>query len=786
MIKDTDRVVRVLVSFFAVLLMLVACEQEQKVGDDGNGKGSTSNAPSVTIGTEHVSAISAVLLGKANLGATVSQDLTLGFQYSKSAGILPANSTTIEVAEADADYNYSAGITGLDPETTYYYRSFVRQKGEDTYGEVKSFKTATVQSLLETFEASEVNGTSAVLNAKLNLEDIQYKSISYGFYWGTTESSQNTIIEGGVIKGSVFSATLTGLSDITQYWYKAFVMLDDKVLYGEIRSFFTDDIPVESVSLNNNKHSFAAIGDKYELSVTILPANATDKTVIWSSIDESVATVDSTGVVTAIGNGSTTIFVKANDRSDAQDSCSVTVQQQVTGVYLDNSTLDMAEGDSLLLTATISPDNAWDKSVTWTSSKKTVATVNEDGIVRAVSKGTATITATANDGSGKSATCLITVHRMVSSISLALTSLTIHDGQTQALTATVLPSDADNRAISWSTSDATIATVSSVGAITGNARGFATITVSANDGSGVKATCNVEVKQRVTDIQLNKATLILYTGGFETLSVISILPDNANDKSYTWSSLDSSIATVDDSGKVSAVAIGTATVKATANDGSNVYASCAVQVRKPYNPVAGDAIDLGLSVKWSSTNLGADSPTDYGEYYAWGETTPGETTPKDDYSWATYQLCEGSYRTLTKYNNDSRYGTVDNKTEFKDYDYEDDAARQALGGKWRIPTDAEWTELRDNCTWTWVTNYNGSGINGQLVTANNGNSVFLPAAGNRSGTTLKNAGSAGHYWSSSVYTLSPASAWHVHLRSDYVTRYGTSRYIGFSVRPIIE
>lgn len=190
-------------------------------------------------------------------------------------------------------------------------------------------------------------------------------------------------------------------------------------------------------------------------------------------------------------------------------------------------------------------------------------------------------------------------------------------------------------------------------------------------------------------------------------------------------------------------------------------------------------VDLGLSVKWATCNLGAAKPEDYGDYYAWGETEP-----KEDYSWSTYKWCNGLYSTITKYNTLSFYSTVDNKTVLEP---EDDVAHVKLGGKWRMPTDAEWTELRTKCIWTWVTNYKGSGINGRLVEATNGNSIFLPAAGFRVDTNLEGAGSAGCYWSSSLYTSIPEYAWLVSFRSGYVNRYYDGyRYYGLSVRPVSE
>ena len=197
---------------------------------------------------------------------------------------------------------------------------------------------------------------------------------------------------------------------------------------------------------------------------------------------------------------------------------------------------------------------------------------------------------------------------------------------------------------------------------------------------------------------------------------------------------------------------------------------------KEYNP---EAIDMGTKVKWASCNLGAVRPEDYGGYYAWGETEP-----KDNYSWSTYKWCNGSYSALTKYNTLRLYGTIDNKTVLE---ASDDVASVKLGGKWRVPTDAEWTELREKCTWSWTSNYNGTGVSGIIVTATNGNSIFLPAAGYRYGTNLGSAGSLGPYWSSSLSTDSPNRAWGVNFGSGGVGRYNFgNRYYGHSVRPVSE
>ena len=198
-----------------------------------------------------------------------------------------------------------------------------------------------------------------------------------------------------------------------------------------------------------------------------------------------------------------------------------------------------------------------------------------------------------------------------------------------------------------------------------------------------------------------------------------------------------------------------------------------------YNGGGGHAyVDLGLpsGLLWATCNVGADSPEDYGDYFAWGETQP-----KSDYSWGTYQYCMGSSNTLTKYCNNASYGYngfTDNLTTLQP---SDDAATANWGTDWRMPTKEEWQELYNNTTHIWTTQ---NGVNGRLFTATNGNSLFLPAAGCRRGSSLDDASAGGHYWSSSLLTGDPNGAWSLYFNSgDCYVGYDT-RYVGRSVRPV--
>ena len=192
-------------------------------------------------------------------------------------------------------------------------------------------------------------------------------------------------------------------------------------------------------------------------------------------------------------------------------------------------------------------------------------------------------------------------------------------------------------------------------------------------------------------------------------------------------------------------------------------------------------VDLGLSVKWATMNVGANKPEEYGDYFAWGETEP-----KSYYSWSTYKWCNGSSSTLTKYNTKSGCGTVDNNTQL---DLSDDAARANWGGTWRTPTYDELSELCEQCTWIWTSQ---NGVNGYKVTSkSNGNSIFLPAAGYRYDSSLIAAGSDAHYWSSSLCMDDPNSpdedlVYNMFFMLEVVYRYGEYRYSGFSVRPVCQ
>jgi uncharacterized protein YjdB len=249
----------------------------------------------------------------------------------------------------------------------------------------------------------------------------------------------------------------------------------------------------------------------------------------------------------------------------------------VTSVTLDSTSITLVEGDSQTITATVSPSNAENQKVLWSSSNSSVASVKE-GVVTALKVGNATITVKTEDGN-KTATCEITVNAKVypvTGVTLDKTSYEMTEGEEFTLTATINPENATNKNVSWSSSNTNIATVSN-GTVIALAPGQTTITAITEDG-GKTATCEVIVNKRIYHVEnitlnIEKASLMI---GDELTLIATISPTNATDKTVTWSSSDPSVVSVDN-GQLTALKLGTAVITATTQDGGKT-ASCVISV----------------------------------------------------------------------------------------------------------------------------------------------------------------------------------------------------------------
>ena len=360
--------------------------------------------------------------------------------------------------------------------------------------------------------------------------------------------------------------------------------------------FFMADEPADfyvndNTSFNYNVSSLATgifmsqstgnliIGSTLQLFANVTPSSAS-QTVNWCSNDTTVATVTSSGVVTAMSIGTATIIATTTDGSNLSATCQVTVNPQLAmGITINQSSASIIVDNTLQLSATVSPNNTTNKTITWSSNNTNVATVSNSGVVTAKAVGTATIIATTTDGSNLSATCYVTVNpQLATGITINQTSASIIVNNTLQLSATVSPGNTTNKAVTWSSSNTNVATVNDVGLVTAKAIGTTTITVATSDGSNKSASCAITVtSQLATGITLDQTSASVVVD--KTLQLTAtVTPSNTSDKSVTWKSSNTNIATVNDVGLVTAKAIGTAAITVTTADGSNKSATCQVTV----------------------------------------------------------------------------------------------------------------------------------------------------------------------------------------------------------------
>ena len=377
-------------------------------------------------------------------------------------------------------------------------------------------------------------------------------------------------------------------------------------------------------------------GGSAALSARVSPEAASDRAVAWSSSDRSVATVDKAGTVHGLRPGTATVTATAEGKSG---TCAVTVKAKavnVTEVTLDKTELTLTEGETETLTATVRPDNADNRKVTWSSDKTEVATVDGAGRVTAVKAGEAVVTVTTEDG-GKTATCKVTVKAKaigVTEVTLDRTELTLTEGETETLTATVRPDNADNRKVTWSSDKTEVATVDGAGRVTAVKAGEAVVTVTTEDG-GKTATCKVTVKAKaigVTEVTLDRTELTLTEGETETLTA-TVRPDNADNRKVTWSSDKTEVATVDGAGRVTAVKAGEAVVTVTTEDGGKT-ATCKVTVKAKAVPVTGVEVNpwaVTLSVRGTSKLSYTIRPADAtNQNVKWESDNPSVATVDSD------------------------------------------------------------------------------------------------------------------------------------------------------------
>ena len=433
-------------------------------------------------------------------------------------------------------------------------------------------------------------------------------------------------------------------------------------------------------------------------------------------------------------------------------TCEVTVtgggeKVPVTSITLNKTQLEMTVGQKETLVATIHPDNATDKALNWSVMDNRIVSVTANGELTAITTGTTTVTVISVMYPNVQASCQVTVKTggggssNLKSVSVDPSSVTLALNEEKELSLILDPSDAEVT-IYWESSNNSVAQVQMTSKTTAKVKGLAAgpATLTAHAGN-LTATCAVTVQSGsavpVQSVTLNKHELELSVGQQFQL-VATVLPDNATEKGVVWSSnVQSSKLYIDTNGMVTGLQACEATVTVRCKDNAYIYDTCKITVTGSSSGTEDEVVDLGLSVKWRSMNVGATKPEEYGHYYAWAETSPKTSYTSSNYKYPSTNYGDGII-VYAKYDTTPVQG--DKKTVLE---AEDDAATANLGNGWRTPTFKEFKELRENCTWTWT---NRNGVNGMLVTGPNGKSIFLPAGGWYNGSTLNNKGSYGSYW----------------------------------------
>ena len=532
------------------------------------------------------------------------------------------------------------------------------------------------------------------------------------------------------------------------------------------------EVAIEGISLNKSSLTLKE-GETFQLVATLIPENATPKTIEWISSIPSVATVDEKGLVTAVRNGGPTEIWAVIGRGSGHDinaKCEVTVTgdaPSVESITVTPATVNIKATEEAILTATVTPAGTG-AEIKWVSDNTSIATVEKisdtQAKVTGVGEGTVKVIASVGSVFDYSE---VTVEKKgsgggeggggVEMISLNKTELQLGFYETFQLVATLRPEDASAQ-ISWTSSNEDVVLVSngSTPAGDGSIKPAGTVIAKKKEGQSIvtatvgslSASCTVTVTSGsivpVQSISLNKTELTLQVGQqFELIA--TILPGNATNKQVSWaSSARSYQLSLADNGLscvIGALAECEATITVrSADNPAQLYATCKVTVTGGSSEDSSEeVVDLGLpsGLKWRGWNVGASKPEEYGNYYAWAETSPKSNYSSSSYKYPATNLGDGMI-VYAKYDSTPIHG--DGKTVLE---AGDDAATANLGNGWRTPTFKEFKELRENCTWTW-TSLNG--VNGMQVKGPNGKTIFLPAGGWYDKTTLNNKTTYGSYW----------------------------------------
>ena len=544
-----------------------------------DGSGTRKSATLIVLGSARTMTMSSAP-SKMNTGEKIDLDCTVVTKQDVTYEVRDWSVDDKELASVNSDGVVTALRPGKVTVTARYFDGTTRTKAITIIAPLDGISLSEKLTL-------EIGKTKALVPT-YKPEYASNKAVT----WTTSDRSVVSVSTEGVL-----TAAGTGTAVITVKSEEGGYVATCKVTVIQ---------PVTGVSLNKTSATLV-IGktDSVKLKPTVRPENATTKTVTWKSSNTKVATVSSSGIVTAKGPGVATITCTTASGGFTA-TCKVTVRQPVKGIKFSSSKLTYYIGQKKGVTIIFTPANASNKGLTYKSSDKSIATISEKGVVKALKKGTCTLTAISDDGNYK-ATCTLKVTKKidVEDIDIVKSSTTVNAGKTKQLLVDIYPFDASVKDVKWTTSDKTIATVNSEGVVTGHKGGIVVIKCTSLD-TGVSDKCKVTVYEPVKSVKISADSATLVAGSTKILTA-DVSPSTASNQDITWYSTNKAVATVDKNGKVTAVKGGTCNIAAKSKDNEKLIAKCKLTVIQPPTKITlsdndaellrGDKIALTATVK---------------------------------------------------------------------------------------------------------------------------------------------------------------------------------------------
>ena len=528
----------------------------------------------------------------------------------------PVSKITIEPQTLNLNVNETANLRVQVEPNTAYNKNVVWVSSDSSVVEIDTdsateyevtvkakkggIATVTVVSVADgtKYASCTINVREAVTGIELNESNVTVNMIQIPEYvLLATVYPVSTGIADGVNRNVIWSSTDESILTVDQNGKVTFVAPGSAAVVAKTEDGgftaycnFVVSVPVTEIKITSDD-LILKVGDETTLSAEVLPLTASNRTVVWSSTDENVVTIDTNGTLKALKAGHAAIFCRSLD-SGVEDYINVYVKQPVSSIELNTHQITVPKGTVFWLYATILPENADVKIVDWSSGDESLATVASDGMVTALMPGVVTITATSRD-TGDSDYCIVTIEEPVTSIRLLTgDSQTLFVGAQFTIVPEVLPVDAPNKAVTYKSTNTDIATVDENGVVTAVMGGTCDIIVTTVERQ-LTAVCHITVKEYLATITLDKSFTYINVGSYVDI-IATTTKDTASNKNIIWKSSNEAIAKVDQSGRVTGVAYGTAVITAVAEDGGGATASCVVQVIEPVTSIVINPSELNM------------------------------------------------------------------------------------------------------------------------------------------------------------------------------------------------